>query len=128
MPSPQSCLLSQKPEQLKRAEENSVFFYHYNQHWAVSQLRDDTVYLYNSMQPKVIYQQLREQLICLYGGKRIRPVKEQKGSTNDCGCFTIAFTISLLYGDEMTQHNWLTRRKQCEQTSLRITTSLANDC
>ncbi len=55
MPSPQSCLLSQKPEQLEPAEENSVFFHHYNQHWAVSQLRDDTVYLYDSMQPKVIH-------------------------------------------------------------------------
>ncbi len=45
MPSPQSCLLSQKPEQLEPAEENSVLFHHYNQHWAVSQLRYDTVYI-----------------------------------------------------------------------------------
>ncbi len=45
MPSPQSCLLSQKPEQPKPAEEKSVFFHHYNQHWTVSQLRDDTVNL-----------------------------------------------------------------------------------
>ncbi len=63
--------ICQKPEQMKPAEENSTFFHHYNQHWAVSQLRDDTVYLYDTMQPNVIYQQLREQLLCLYGGKRI---------------------------------------------------------
>ena len=107
MPSPQSCLLGQRPEQLKPAEENSVFFHHYNQHWAVSQIKDDTVYLYDSAQPKVIHQQLREQLISLYGKRIVNlpPVQAQNGS-KDCGCFAIAYTISLLYGDDPAQQTY----------------------
>ena len=101
MPAPQSTLLTSKPQRLKPAEENSIFFHNFNHHWVVSQLKDDVVYVYDSLLPKHLHPDLQQQLVSLYGNRAVQIplVQVQKGSS-DCGCFAIAFTISLMYGDD----------------------------
>ena len=54
-----------------------------------------------SMQPKDIHPGLREQMLALYGKRKVQvpQVQVQRGSA-DCGCFAFAFYVSLLYGDD----------------------------
>ena len=67
------------------------------------------VYHYDSLQAKCIAPELRKQLIALYGHTSdgttlqiIQPqVQVQRGS-KDCGCFAVAFAVSLLLGDDPT--------------------------
>ena len=49
----------------------------------------------------MLHPDLKEQLLALYGETDIElvPVQVQSG-TRDCGCFVIAFSISLLFGDD----------------------------
>ena len=64
-------------------------------------IAQDVVYLYDSLLPKEIHPTLKNQLIALYGKRKIivPQVQIQKGS-DDCGCFAIAFCVSLLFGDD----------------------------
>ena len=103
MPVPQTTLYTQRLDKLHQAKENSIFFHNFSGHWALSHLREGVVFLYDSLQPKTIHPDLQKQILALYGKRLVRvpPVQIQKGST-DCGCFAIAFCVSLLYGDDPT--------------------------
>lgn len=101
MPAPQTTLRGQRPHLLQPAVENSMFFHHFCGHWALSHLKEDVVYLYDTLKPKSLHLDLQQQLVALYGKRTINipSVQVQKGTT-DCGCFAIAFCVSLLYGDD----------------------------
>jgi len=101
MPSPQCSLRSARLEMMKKAKERSFFFHNFNHHWSLSQIRDGIVYLYDSLQPKIILPELHKQLHILYGDctLRIPNVQLQRGDT-DCGCFAIAFCVTLMLGDD----------------------------
>ena len=101
IPVPQTTLRVARPELIKEAEEKSFFFHHFCEHWALSHIRDNVVYLYDSLQPKSINSTLAEQLHSLYGNRivKIPQVQLQKGN-KDCGCFAIAFCVSLMFGDD----------------------------
>ena len=102
MPVPQTTLCAARPQSIKKAKEKSFFFHNFCQHWALSYIRDNTVYLYDSLQPKGINSStLAEQLRALYGNRivKVPQVQLQKGS-EDCGCFAIAFCVSLMFGDD----------------------------
>jgi hypothetical protein len=78
-----------------------MFFHNFSGHWALSHVKEGIIYLYDSLQQKSLHPDLREQMQCLYSEKlvRIRPVQQQKGSI-DCGCFSLAFCTSILFGDD----------------------------
>ena len=73
----------------------------------LSILAQGRVYLYDSLQPKKIVPELQKQLATLYDHladeKELRvfipQVQFQRGAT-DCGCFAVAFAVSLLFGDD----------------------------
>lgn len=109
LPHFQLTLYSQAVENLHPAEEGSLFFHNFSNHWAVSHLTQKRVHLFDSLQPKKIAPELQKQLAALYGHladeKELRvyipQVQLQKGTT-DCGCFAVAFAVSLLFGDDPT--------------------------
>ena len=84
-------------------------FHFYNSHWCVSWMRDGTVTLCNSLLntktelPEPLCVQLKQ----LYGQQaksiQVLPVQQQKGSV-DCGCFTIAFAVSAVLGENPAHH------------------------
>ena len=100
LPPIQCTLYSNIEGRLQKAENNSVFFHSFSNHWCVSYFKEDTVQVYDSLQPKTLNQTLKKQLLDLYGNKKgsIVQVQKQRGVT-DCGCFTLAFTFSILCGD-----------------------------
>lgn len=59
--------------------------------------------LYDSLQAKTLHPELREQLLALYGSTKTHinlvPVQVQVGLM-DCGCFAVAFAVSLMLGDD----------------------------
>lgn len=101
MPAPQTTLYATRLEMIKAAQDRSFFFHNFSEHWALSHIRDNTIYLYDSLQPKCIDPDLGEQLHALYGNRTVTipSVQLQKGN-KDCGCFAIAFCISLMFGDD----------------------------
>ena len=109
MPTPQPTLYAQALHKLRPAEEGSLFYHNFNNHWTVSQLSQGKVYHYDSLQAECIAPELRKQLIALYGHTSdgttlqiIQPqVQVQRGS-KDCGYFAVAFAVSLLLGDDPT--------------------------
>ena len=103
MPGPQTTLRGQRPNLLQPAKENSMFFHNFCGHWALSHLKEDVVYLYDTLQPKSLHPDLQQQMVALYGKRTVKipSVQVQKGTT-DCGCFAIAFCVTLLYGDDPT--------------------------
>lgn len=109
LPRFQPTLYTQALENLHPAEEGSLFFHNFSNHWAVSQLSQGRVHLYDSLQPKKIKPELQTQLATLYGHvgseKELRvfmpQVQVQRGGV-DCGCFAVAFAVSLLFGDDPT--------------------------
>ena len=54
IPVPQTTLRVARPELIKEAEEEFFFFHYFCEHWALSHIRDNVVYLYDSLQPKSI--------------------------------------------------------------------------
>lgn len=58
MPAPQSILLTQN---LRKAQDQSMFFYNYSGHWVLSSLSGGVVHLYDSLQPKCLHPDLRTQ-------------------------------------------------------------------
>ena len=115
LPTLQKTLYAQNLSKLQPAEELSLFFHNYSAHWVLSHLREGHVYVYDSLQIKTVHPDLKKQLLALYGESDVElvPVQLQAG-TNDCGCFVVAFAVSLRYGDnpsmlvyrqkEMRQH------------------------
>ena len=59
--------------------------------------------MYDTLQPKTLHPDLQKQMVTLYGRLLVQvpSVQVQKGTT-DCGCFAVAFCVSLLYGDNPT--------------------------
>lgn len=107
LPHFQLTLYSQAVENLHPAEEGSLFFHNFSNHWAVSHLtQSSSVRQFaakenctrtakaagSSLRPSWRWKELR---VC------IPPVQLQKGTT-DCGCFAVAFAVSLLFGDDPT--------------------------
>ena len=109
IPTPQPTVYAQALHKLHPAEEGSLFYHNFNNHWTVSQLSQGEVYHYDSLQAKCIAPELRKQLIALYAhtldGATLQinqpQVQVQRGS-KDCGCFAVAFAVSLLLGDNPT--------------------------
>ncbi len=101
IPDPQTALLAQLPGSLKAAQQKSMFFHNFSGHWTLSSLSSGIVFLFDSLLPKELDLKLKEQMLSLYGKCLVqRPyVQRQKGS-KDCGCFAIAFCVSLLYGED----------------------------
>ena len=58
-PAPQTTLCTQQLELIKAAQDTS-FFHNFCEHWALSHIRDTTIYLYDSLQPKYIQHELAE--------------------------------------------------------------------
>ena len=67
LPHFQLTLYSQAVENLHPAEEGSLFFHNFSNHWAVSHLIQKRVHLFDSLQPKKIAPELQKQLAALYG-------------------------------------------------------------
>ena len=94
---------------LRLAEEGSLFFHNFSNHWTVSQLSHGQVFHYDSLQAKFVASELRKQLVTLYAHTSdstelqiLQPhVQIQRGS-KDCGCFAVAFAVSLLLGEDPT--------------------------
>ena len=89
-----------RPELLNRAEDGSMFFHNCNNHWMLTHFTEGIVQLFDSLKPNYIAGALRTQMIALYGAGRlvrIPCVQMQKGY-KDCGCFVLAFCISVVYG------------------------------
>ena len=100
MPPIQSTLLSQTLALLRQAQSKEFFFHHFSDHWALSHLAPEGVLYYDSLAPKSLHPDLKNQLIALYGKGtvKIMAVQKQKGQ-KDCGCFAVAFCVSILYGE-----------------------------
>lgn len=105
MPRMQDCLLTQNERYLTPAEVNSMFF-HFLEfdldccHWVLSHLKDEVIYLYDSLLLPM-KDKLKRQLITLYGRRVVyaSQVQVQRGKA-DCGCFAIAFCVSLHFGED----------------------------
>ena len=96
MPVPQTTLPTAQLELIKEAKEKSFFF----QHRVFSHIRENTVYLYDSFQPKIINSTLAEQLCALYGDWIVKvPQVQLQKESKDCGCFATAFCVSLMFRD-----------------------------
>lgn len=97
----QKTVYSQNISKLQPAKDFSLFFHFYSAHWVLSHFREGHVYLYDSLQCKTLHPNLKEQMVALYGDAtevEVIPVQVQVG-TQDCGCFAIAFSVSLMFGD-----------------------------
>ena len=109
LPPFQPTLYTQALENLHPAKETSFFFHNFSNHWAVSHLSQGRVYLYDSLQPKKIMPELQKQLATLYGhvgsDRKLQvfmPLVQLQRGGADCGCFAVAFVVSLLFGDDPT--------------------------
>ncbi len=90
LPEPQTALLSQL---LKPGQDKSCG------HWALSHLSNGIIFLFDSLLPKKLDVRLREQMLSLYGNRQVqRPCVQHQNGSKDCGCFAIAFCVTLLYG------------------------------
>ena len=58
------------------------------------------MYLYDSLQPKHINSDLCKQIIAFYGSDAEIPLVQLQKGYKDCGCFAIAFFVSLMFGDD----------------------------
>ena len=98
-PTPQDTLYCQNISRLQPAAEKSIFF---NSHWVLSHFSEGEAYIYDSLQAKTLHPDLKKQLAALYGNfvneVKSAPVQVQTGF-QDCGCFAIAFAVSLFFGD-----------------------------
>ena len=65
-PKPQPTLYTQTLHKLHRAEEGSLFFCNFNNHWTFSHLSQGQVFHYDSLPTKVIASELLKQLVTLY--------------------------------------------------------------
>ena len=72
MPSSQTALRAQRLDKLQPAKENSIFFHNYTGHWALSHLREGVVYLYDSLQPKILHPDLQKQMLALYRKRTVK--------------------------------------------------------
>ena len=101
LPKPQNTLYAQELNKLQPAKDWSIFFHFYSAHWVLSHFREGQVYLYDSLQCKTLHPDLKQQLVTLYVERDVElvPVQVQVG-TQDCGCFVIVFSVSLLFGDD----------------------------
>ena len=101
IPTVQSCLLSQKLSQIQLAKNGSLFFHNIGNNWITSHFKDGVVFLYDSLYTEVIHSELKKQLIALYGSATVKIpwLVKQKGD-KDCGCFAVAYAVSILYGDD----------------------------
>ena len=100
MPDPQTPLKAQQLGSLKAAHDKSMFFHNFSGHWALSHLSSGVIALFDSLQPKELDPNLREQMLSLYGKRKVqRPYVQHQKGIKDCGCFAIAFCVSLLYGE-----------------------------
>ena len=77
MPAPQTTLRTTRLELIKAAKDGSFFFHNFCEHWALSYIRDDVIYLYDSLQPKCIHCNLAEQLSALYGNWKVKVLSVQ---------------------------------------------------
>ncbi len=101
MPDPQTSVLAQLPGSLKAAQEKSKFFHNFSGHWAMSHLSSGIIFLFDSLLPKELDLTLREQMLSLYGKRPVqRPCVQHQNGSKDCGCFAIAFCVSVLYGED----------------------------
>lgn len=100
LPRVQTTLYTQKVSKITPAEDLSLFFHYYSAHWVLSHLSEGHVHIYDSLLIKTVHPILKQQLQALYGEHDVElvPVLKQSG-TSDCGCFVVAFAVSLLYGD-----------------------------
>ncbi len=116
IPDPQTALLAQLPGSLKAAQEKSMFFHNFSGHWALSRLSSGIVFLFDSLLPKELDLKLKEQMLSLYGKCLVqRPYVQRQQGSKVCGCFAIAFYVSLLYIGKILRVCCLTRRR-CEDT------------
>jgi hypothetical protein len=83
----------------KEGPEQRTFFHHSGDNWALSDLSPEGVLHYDSLTPKSLHPDLRDQLIALYGKCTVTIMDMQKKGQKDCGCFVVAFCVSILYGD-----------------------------
>lgn len=95
MPAPQTTLYTKK---IKAAQDRSFFFYNFSDQ-ALSHLRNNTIYLNDSLPPKYSTLILISNFKHFMGFRvKISCVQLQKNN-KDCGCFTVAFCVSLMFGD-----------------------------
>ena len=101
IPCPRSHTPYHKIGKIKTAQDRLLFFHNFCEHWALSHIKDNIVYLYDKLQLKCIHPNLGIKPQALYGNQTVKIpyVQIQKGS-KDCGCFAIAFCISLMFGDD----------------------------
>ena len=102
MPIPHLTICTERLAPVKKAQDKLFFFHNFHEHWALPYCSENVVYLYDSLQPKYINADLCKQLVALYDSDtivKIPLIQLQKGY-KDCGCFAIAFCVSLMFGDD----------------------------
>ena len=94
--------LSKMENGFSLVQTDSIQFHFCENHWVTSQLQDEKVTVYDSNFNQAVGLQpsLQKQLKPIYHCQsvNIAPVQQQRG-VSDCDLFTIAFAISLAYGD-----------------------------
>ena len=95
MPQIQSSLHSLKVGRLHSAPDKSIFFHNFGGQWALSHFRDNIIILYDSLQPKSLNSDLKDQMMALYGQKTVRipQVQKQEGMWMTCHSICCISTV-----------------------------------
>ena len=66
LPQMKSSFLFQKPQSVPKTTDGHIQIHHVPGHWVVSHLRQDEVYIYDSLNPTTISDELQKQMLHLY--------------------------------------------------------------
>lgn len=97
-------LLFQNPAKIQKTSDGHIQIHHMQNHWVVSHLSQDEVYIYDSLNPTSISKELQEQVQLLYTKKtaaftiNVVHVHKQQNLV-DCGLHAIANATALAFGE-----------------------------
>lgn len=97
----------QKPYGVKQGSNGSIQIHHTNNHWVVSHLENKQVFIYDSLNPATLSEELSKQLSLMYGrGKengatsvKLANVQTQSNGI-DCGLYAIANATTIAFGED----------------------------
>ena len=97
----------QKPSSIKQGSDGSIQIHPTNNHWAVSHMENKQVFIYDSLNPTTLSEELSKQLCLMYGrGKengatsvKLANIQAQSNGV-DCGLYVVANATTIAFGED----------------------------
>ena len=97
----------QKPSSIKQGSDGSIQIHHTNNHWVVSHMENKQVFIYDSLNPTTLSEELGKQLCLMYergkenGATSVELANIQAQSNGvDCGLYAVANATTIAFGED----------------------------